>query len=372
MQYKIPFYSLAPMHEQIRGEALKALEEVYDSNRYILGDKLAKFEKEFALFCGTRFAVGVSNGLDALVISLKALGIGKGDEVIVPAHTFIATWLAVTHAGATPIPVDVNLVTNNIDPEKIKQSITKRTKAIIPVHLYGLPCPMGDVMEIARGNKLFVVEDFAQAHGAVYKGRKVGSIGHINATSFYPGKNLGALGDAGAITTNDEALYNKVLHYRNYGSVEKYKSEVQGYNTRLDEIQAAMLFLKLNRLPDWNKQRNDLARLYLSRLSRVGDLELPSLSQDVQSAFHLFVIKTRRRDALASYLKREGIETLVHYPIPPHMQRAYSGLGYKKGDFPAAEAIADACLSLPLFPGMKEEDVEVVCKGVKSFFEGEA
>ena len=358
------------MHASIRGEMMEAFESVYDSYWYILGKYLQRFEEEYAAFNKTKYAVGVSNGLDALILALKALEIGPGDEVIVPSNTYIATVLAVSHVGATPVFVEPDIATYNIDPHRIPEAITARTKAIMPVHLYGQACEMNTIMQIAKEHGLWIVEDNAQAHGATFKGRVTGSWGHINGTSFYPGKNLGAIGDAGAITTDDEDLARKVRLLRNYGSEVKYKNEVIGYNMRLDELQAALLSVKLRHLKHWTTQRQQIAAWYSEALAGVGDLILPACHPDATHVYHLYVVRTKYRDTLQQYLKNAGIGTLIHYPIAPHMQKAYAQLGFKKGDFPVSEELANIILSLPMWVGMNQFVVENVCEKIHIFYDG--
>lgn len=341
---------------------------VLDSGWYILGDQLASFERSYAKFCGTAYCLGVGNGLDALHLSLKCLGIGPGDEVIVPSNTYIATWLAVSCCGAKPVPVEPKLDTYNIDPDRIGASVTRRTKAVMPVHLYGQACEMEAIVRIAAKRGLAVVEDNAQAHGASYKGRRTGSFGTINGTSFYPGKNLGALGDGGAITTDDEALYRKAAALRNYGSTVKYRHDEKGFNSRLDELQAAFLAVKLRYLERLNRERAALAARYLKALKGVGDLVMPRIAAGATSVHHLFVVRTPHRDALARHLASKGVGTLIHYPVPSHLQKAYAGTGFKKGQFPIAEEIAGTCLSLPLHPGLPVRSAETVIAAVKGYF----
>jgi dTDP-4-amino-4,6-dideoxygalactose transaminase len=295
------------------------------------------------------------------------LDIKAGDEVIVPSNTYIASWLAVSYVGATPVPVEPNENTFNISPEKIKDAITSKTKVIMPVHLYGQACEMDAIMKLAGENNLYVLEDNAQAQGSSYNGKLTGSFGHINATSFYPGKNLGAYGDAGAVTTNDDALAEKVKVLRNYGSQKKYFNEVKGVNSRLDELQAAFLSVKINYLAQWNAERNTIANWYNEGFSSIKNVLIPQLAEGATSNYHLYVIRTERRDALAENLKKNGIGSLIHYPVPPHLQEAYRELGYKKGDFPLAEKIAATCLSLPIYPGMKKEQIERVVACIGAF-----
>ena len=363
----IPFLSFE-FHDEIRSELQIASNRVIDSGWFINGKEVAEFEEEWSKFLGCKHSVGVSNGLDALILSLKTLGIGPGDEVIVPSNTYVATALAVTHVGAKPIFVEPNIETYNIDPERIEAAISNKIKAIMPVHLYGQAAEMNAIMQIAERHGLLVVEDNAQAQGAQYKGQMTGTIGHCNGTSFYPGKNLGALGDAGAVTTNDEDLANKVRVLGNYGSQKKYYNEVIGHNNRLDEMQAAFLRVKLKHLNDWTEQRRDIAAAYLRGLQGVGDLVLPITHPESTHVFHLFVIRTKRRDELAAYLKERGIGTLIHYPVPPHLQECYKDLGFKRGDYPIAEEIAYTTLSLPIWPGMKREEVSAVCGAIADFF----
>jgi len=365
---KIPFLSFKEQNLQIKSEILQSFENFFDSGWYILGDQLKKFEAEFALYNETVYCTGVANGLDALHIALKALKIGEGDEVIVPSNTYIATWLAISYVNATIVPVEPDFLTYNIDPEKIKAAITPRTKAIMPVHLYGQACQMDKIMEIANAHSLYVIEDNAQAQGARYNGKITGSFGHVNGTSFYPGKNLGAFGDAGAITTNDKSLSEKTLIIRNYGSEKKYQNEVIGLNSRLDEIQAGFLSVKLKHLDNWTLERQRIAKQYDELLNGISGLILPETAENATHVYHLYVIRTPERDRLQTYLTEAGIGTLIHYPITPHLQEAYSHLNLKKGDFPIAEELAQTSLSIPLYPGISEREVEYVCKTIRSFF----
>lgn len=365
---KIPFLSFEHTNKLIRQDILDAFECFFDSGHYVLGSRVAQFEKEFALFNNVKYCVGISNGLDALHIALKTLGISAGDEVIVPSNTYIATVLAISYVGANPIFVEPDINTYNIDPLKIEAAITSKTKAIMPVHLYGQCCEMEAIMKIAEKYNLFVIEDNAQSQGATYNGKLTGSWGHINGTSFYPGKNLGALGDAGAVTTNDDALAKKASVLRNYGSDKKYFNEVIGHNMRLDECQAAFLSVKLPHLKKWTTQRQAIAQQYLQILNGVGDLILPFTHKSATHVYHLFVVRTKQRDALQKHMADCGIGSLIHYPIPPHLQEAYHRLGYKKGDFPIAEEIAETCLSLPMWPGMTVEMVHYIANCIKDFF----
>lgn len=366
----IPFLAFGKMNEAIKADALSTFESFVADGWYILGNRLQTFEKAYAQFSGTQYCAGVANGLDALIIALRTLGIGEGDEVIVPSNTYIASWLAVSAVGAKPIPVEPRMDTANINPDLIEAAINNKTKAIMPVHLYGQCCEMDAIMQLATQYGLFVIEDNAQAQGATYNGKVTGSFGHINATSFYPGKNLGAYGDAGAITTNDEQLYRKANMIRNYGSEKKYYNQVLGMNSRCDELQAALLSLKLPHLPNWNTERNTIATQYSQLLNGIGDLITPVIATNATSVFHLFVIRTNQRDGLQHYLQTKGIGTLIHYPVPPHLQEAYHALGYKKGQFPIAETMADTCLSLPMYPGLQSEQIAYIAHTIQSFFNG--
>jgi dTDP-4-amino-4,6-dideoxygalactose transaminase len=364
----IPFLSFEATNEAIREKMLEAYTHVFDKAWYILGERVTAFEEQYAAFNGVAHCIGLSNGLDALHLSLKALGIGPGDEVIVPSNTYIATVLAISYVGAIPVFAEPESTTFNIDPVAVEAAITSRTKAIMPVHLYGQCCRMEQIMSIAKKNKLYVIEDNAQAQGAACNDRLAGAFGDINGTSFYPGKNLGALGDAGAITTNDAELARKVKVLRNYGSQKKYFNEVIGHNMRLDELQAAFLEVKLPFLKSWTKQRQQIAAWYDEALAHVGDLVLPGIAPGCTHVYHLYVIRTKFRDQLQMHLNEQGIGTLIHYPIPPHMQDAYKHLCFKKGDFPVAEQMADTCLSIPLWPGMTQDQVRQVAEVMQRFF----
>lgn len=355
----IPFLDLKAINLRHRDELHQALDQVLDSGWLVLGSQTTQFENEFAEFCGAKFGIGVANGLDALTLVLRAWGIGPGDEVIVPSNTYIATWLAVTHNGATPVPVEPRTNTYNINPELIEQAITAKTKAIIPVHLYGQAAEMDAINAIAKKHHLKVLEDGAQAQGAQYKNKKVGSLGDAAGISLYPGKNLGALGDAGIITTNDPQLAEKLRSLRNYGSQVKYKNELIGFNSRLDELQSAFLRIKLKALDQDNLRRREIAQLYLDGLSD-ADLTLPFQISDSYTVWHLFVIAHPKRDQLSQLLREQGVGTLIHYPIPPHLQEAYMSLDLKEGTFPIAEKMHREVLSLPISPVMSNEDVQKV------------
>ena len=365
---KIPFLSFEQVNKQIKPRVMTAFEQFFDNAWYILGERVKQFENEYATFNQTKYCVGVSNGLDALHISLLALGIGADDEVIVPSNTYIATMLAVSYVGATPVLVEPNINTYNIDPLKIEDLITSKTKAIMPVHLYGQACEMDAIIALARKYNLFIIEDNAQAQGAMFNNRLTGAFGNINGTSFYPGKNLGALGDAGAITTNDKELARKAFMLRNYGSEQKYYNEIVGYNMRLDECQAAFLSIKLEYLQEWTKQRQVIASWYNDALENINNLILPKSAKGATHVYHLYVVRTKKRDELQDFLFSKGIGTLIHYPIPPHLQKAYFNLGFVKGSFPIAEAIADTCLSLPMWPGMTKNHIDYISIVIKNYF----
>lgn len=363
----IPFLSFAPMHSSIKVEMINAFEKVYDSYWYVNGESVSNFEKEYAVFNQVKNVVGVSNGLDALFLALKAVGVKEGDEVIVPSNTYIATALAVTYIGATPIFVEPNIDTYNIDPKNIELAITPKTKAIMPVHLYGQCCEMDAIMEIAKNHNLFVIEDNAQSQGSSFNNKLAGSWGHINGTSFYPGKNLGAIGDAGAVTTNDINYATKIKSLRNYGSSKKYYNEVIGHNMRLDELQAALLSVKLKYLPIWTKQRQVIASWYDELLDGLEYLVLPKVHKNATHVYHLYVVRTNQRDALQKYLAQQDIGTLIHYPVPPHMQNAYKDLGYQQGSFPIAEELANTSLSLPMYPGITKKQIKFVADKIRSY-----
>ena len=346
----------------------QAIQKTLQSGWYILGQQTANFEAAYAQFNETKHCIGVANGLDALNISLKALGIGKGDEVIVPSNTYIATVLAISYVGAKPVFVEPNSETYNIDPLSIEAKITPRTKAIMPVHLYGQACEMDKITYIAQKYNLFIVEDNAQAQGAYCGNKLTGSFGDINGTSFYPTKNLGAIGDAGAITTNNDVLADFSRTMRNYGSEKKYYNKIIGVNSRLDELQAAILQVKLPYLRRWNAQRARIADLYTEGLKNIDDLILPVLAHNCTSVWHLYVIQTSKRDALADYLKSKGIMTSIHYPVAPHLQVAYKHLKLKKGAFPIAEHLANNVLSLPIYPELRPDEIAYLIDTVRAFY----
>jgi dTDP-4-amino-4,6-dideoxygalactose transaminase len=355
----IPFLDFNALHADLKPALARAFQRVVDSNCFILGPEVESFEQEFAAYCQVKHAVGVGNGLDALFLLLKAMDIGDGDEVIVPSNTYIATWLAVSCAGALPVPVEPDAATYNIDPLAIRAALTPRTKAIMPVHLYGQPCDMDPIVELARDRGLKVIEDAAQAHGALYKGRRVGGLADAAGFSFYPGKNLGALGDAGAVATNDGDLAERVRVLRNYGSTVKYHNFVKGYNSRLDPLQAAILREKLPFLDDANARRRTIARHYIDAL-RATDLVLPTVPDWAEPIWHLFVVRSRRRDELQRALTARGIGTLIHYPVPPHLQPAYAEMNLKEGTLPVSERLHQEVLSLPLWPQLSGSQIDEV------------
>jgi dTDP-4-amino-4,6-dideoxygalactose transaminase len=350
----IPFLDLTAMHDAMRGALDGAFKRVLDSGHLILGGEVDRFEQEFAAYCSAEQAIGVGNGLDALYLILKGMGIGPGDEVVVPSNTFIATWLAVSYVGAKPVPVEPDSATYNIDPALIEAAITPRTRAIIAVHLYGQPADMDPINQVAKRHGLKVIEDAAQAHGARYKGRRVGGLGDAAAFSFYPGKNLGALGDGGAIVTRDAALAEQIRMLRNYGSRTKYHHELKGMNSRLDELQAAFLREKLTLLDGWNSQRRALADRYIAALDG-HHLVLPHVPEWAEPVWHLFVVRARDRSALQAALAERGVGTMIHYPIAPHRQPAYAEMALEEGALPLAEAIHREVLSLPLWPQMGKD-----------------
>jgi len=351
----VPFLELLPTYKELQPEFDAAYHRVMESGWYLLGKELEAFEAEFAQFCGAKYCIGCGNGLDALHLILRAYDIGPGDEVIVPAHTFIATWLAVSYAGATPVPVDVEPVYYNMDPSKIEKAITPRTKAIMPVHLYGHPADMEPINCLARKHGLKVVEDAAQAHGAVYRGARCGTLGDAAGFSFYPGKNLGAFTDAGAVVTNDPLVAEKVRKLRNYGSAVKYHHDLQGINSRIDELTAAFLRVKLQKLNEWNERRQQIAQRYLSAFATCPEIMLPQTMPECVHAWHVFVIRNPHRDWLIKSLSARGVVALIHYPIPVHLSAAYSSQGYQMGDFPVAELVASEVLSLPMGPHLSSD-----------------
>lgn len=360
----IPFLDLQSINEQHHDALVAAFDRVLRSGWYILGEEVDSFEREFASYCDAKHCVGIANGLDALTLSLLAMGIGAGDEVIVPSNTYIATWLAVSHLGAIPVPVEPNLRTYNIDPARIEAAITSRTRAIIPVHLYGQPADMARILAVAKRHGLRVLEDAAQAHGAKYDNRRIGTHGDMVSWSFYPGKNLGALGDGGAVTTNSDDLAERLRVLRNYGSKQKYHNDVVGFNSRLDELQAALLRVKLPALDIANERRSAIAHQYLDGLAGL-DLVLPEVEAFANPVWHLFVVRCRRRDEFARRLSAEGVATVIHYPVPPHMQPAYSNLKIDMDALPLARTIHNEVLSLPIGPTQTLEQTRTVINAVR-------
>jgi dTDP-4-amino-4,6-dideoxygalactose transaminase len=360
----IPALDMKSPYRELKKELDAAYVRFMESGWYVLGEETKAFESEYARYCQTRFCVGVSNGLDALHLALRALGVGSGDEVIVPSNTYIATWLAVTYAGAVPAPVEPDVRTFNIAPDLIERAITPRTKVILPVHLYGQPADMDPIVQIADQHGLKVLEDNAQAQGARYKGRRTGGLGHAAAHSFYPGKNLGAMGEAGAVTTNDPQVAEKVRVLRNYGSEVKYRNQYKGFNARIDELQAAFLRVKLQHLDTWNARRGERAQQYIEGLANCPDVIVPFVPAWAEPVWHQFVIRHPARDALQQKLTAAGIGSLIHYPIPPHLSEAYSDMGWSSGDFPVAEELARTVLSLPMGPHLTGEEAGVVVRHV--------
>lgn len=358
---QVPFLDLGRLHQPIQTQLDAAYRRVMDSGWFIMGPELAAFESEFAAYSEVKNCIGVGNGLEALHLLLRAYGIGPGDEVIVPSNTFIATWLAVSQCGAKPVPVEPDIKTYNIDPALLAAAITPRTRAIMPVHLYGQPADMDPINELAIKHGLIVIEDAAQAQGARYKGRRVGSLGHAAGTSFYPGKNLGALGDGGAVLTNDDGIANKVRRLRNYGSTVKYQHEIAGYNSRLDELQAAFLREKLKVLDECNAKRREIAATYSSLLDRCNSV-LPFIPEFSEPVWHLYVIRSKQRDALKAHLEQQGISTVIHYPTPPHQQACYPY--YVNHTLSVAEMLAREVLSLPISPVLRVEEIEQVCTAI--------
>lgn len=356
-QIKIPFINLTKQYLQIKKEIDKAIKKVLQNQQFILGEELRRFEHGLAAYLGCKYSVGVGSGTEALILSLRVLGIGKDDEVITPVYSFIATTIAITEVGAKPIFIDIDPDTYQIDINKIEEKITNKTKAILPVHIYGAPCNIDQIKKIADYYNLYLIEDSAQAIGAKFKNRKLGTFGILNCFSFYPTKNLGAYGDGGAICTNNYTLYQELRRIRNYGQVKKYHHNILGVNSRLDEIQASVLRIKLKYLDDWNKKRRAIAKLYLRELNNLN-IKTQTIIKGGISNYHLFVMEHPKRSQLQKYLTAKGIQTLIHYPIPIHLQKCYRYLGYKKGDFPVAEKLAKKLISLPMYPELTKSQIE--------------
>ncbi len=364
----IPFFDLKEQNQKLRGEYESIFSRFIENPDFVLGADVHRFEKEFARFIGTSFAVGVNSGLDALSLALRALSIGPGDEVIVPANSFIATALAVTSVGAVPVLVDAEPDRLLLDLNAVKKAVTRKTRAVIPVHLYGQPVAMKPLMDLCRKKGIYIVEDACQAHGASIGKTRCGNFGILGCFSFYPGKNLGAFGDGGMITTSDKALYEKLLLLRNYGSVVKYQHTIAGFNTRLDSLQAAILSVKLKHLAAWNRKRKVLARRYDFHLKKIRAVTILKPAAGYRSAHHLYIVRVDRRDELKEFLSQKGVGTGIHYPVPIHLQGAYRDLGKKAGTFPVSEKEAKRVLSLPIFPEMSTNDVDQVCKVINTFF----
>ena len=364
----VKFLNLKKSYSSIKNEVDQAIKRVLSSGTYILGEEVSLFEEEWSQFCEASFCVGVANGLDAITLALKAFQIGKGDEVIVPSNTYIATWIAISNVGATIVPVEPDINTYNIDVKKIEEAITEKTKAILPVHLYGQPADLDPILKLSRKYKLVVIEDAAQAHGAKYKGKIIGSHGDAICWSFYPGKNLGAFGDGGAITTNNSEIALKIKTLRNYGSPKKYINKYIGMNSRLDPIQAAVLRVKLRYLDEWNNNRNKIAKRYINELKSL-QLIMPCYSKDFYSSWHLFVVRSQFRNLLSKKLDDRGIQTLIHYPVPPHLQEAYLTEKSKFKKLPFSELIANQVLSLPIGPHQDEAETEMVISSLKDVFQ---
>jgi len=362
----IPLLDLRATYLELKAEIDLTSHRILDSGRYILGEEVEAFEKEFAAYCEAKHCIGVGNGLDALHLILRALKVGPGDEVIVPANTFIATWLAVTHTGAIPVPVEPDEHTFNLDPNRLEAALTPQTRVIIPVHLYGQPADMDPILEIAYRHNITVIEDAAQAHGARYKSRRIGSISDATAFSFYPTKNLGAFGDAGAVVTNNDNLADSIRLFRNYGSKEKYYNEIRGFNSRLDPLQAGVLRVKLKYLDEWNHRRDLVAARYLNELSEVKDLILPSIPEWAQPVWYAFVVRYPQRNQLEQALKKSDIGTIIHYPVPPHLSEAYVDGGWRVGGLPITENLSNSVLSLPIGPHLANEDVAKVIETIQS------
>lgn len=367
MTRMIPFLNMKAPYQELKDELDNVYQRIMESGWYILGEEVTAFEQEFASYCGVQHCVGVGNGLEALHLILRAYDIGKDDEVIVPSNTYIATWLAVSYAGAKPVPVEPDPRTYNLDPERVESFLTPRTRAILPVHLYGLPADMDPLLELADTYNLKIIEDAAQAQGTRYKARTSGGLGDAAGFSFYPGKNLGALGDAGAVTTFSAEVAERVRTLRNYGSKVKYYNEVKGYNSRLDEMQAAFLRVKLKHLDEWNQRRSIIAQIYMEGLADISELTLPYIPEWASPIWHIFPIRHPKRDDLRKHLIGKGVNTLIHYPVPPHLSNAYAEMKLAKGAFPISEEIADTELSLPIGPHLSVDDAKYIVEAICSY-----
>lgn len=362
---KVPFIDFSQQYQTIKDEIDAGLRDVFEKGSFILGPQEKKFEEDFARYCEVAYGVGVNSGTDALYLALAAFDINVGDEVILPTHTFIATALCVSYTGAKPVFVDIEDETYNMDPAALKKAITKKTKVIIPVHIYGQAANIQDIRDIARENNLKVVEDAAQAHGATYRSKKIGALGDVACFSFYPTKSLGAFGDGGMVVTNDQEVYEKLLMLRDYGRKGRYEHKIKGYNSRLDTVQAVVLAAKLKHLDQWNQMRNKQAARYGQLLRDVPGVVTPPVKDDRTHVFQTYAVRVKNRDKVMEGLKEKGVGVLIHYPIPLHLQEAYQELGYRRGDFPVAEAVADEILSLPMFPHITEEQVAYVSRELK-------
>ena len=362
----VPFFDLDLQHSYLADELNEAIQRVMSRGWFILGEEVESFEAEFATYCGVKHCVGVGSGTDALSLAIEACGIGLGDEVITVSHTFIGTAVAISRTKAKPVFVDIDPASYTMDPEQTARAITPRTKALLPVHLYGQCADMDPLVELAREHNLWVIEDACQAHGAIYKGQRAGSMGHLSCFSFYPSKNLGACGDGGAVTTNDQELAERLRLLRNYGQKRKYHHESMGYNSRLDELQAAVLKVKLRHLDEWNQARRKHAQYYTTLLEGY-DLACPYEASHGSPVYHLYVVRSPRREQLRNFLEKRGIDTQIHYPIPVHLQKIYASLGYSRGSLTATESIAAEVISLPMYPELTEEKIELVCEAVQLF-----
>lgn len=361
---RVDFVDLNSQYQQIKPEIEEGLKAVFNKGNFILGDEVKQFEEAFAKYCGRQFGIGVNSGTDALFLGLLSLGIGKGDEVIIPAFTYIATALAVSYTGAKVVFVDIDEDTYNITAGKIKKAITAKTRAIIPVHLYGQPADMDELLPVARENNLKVIEDAAQAHGAEYKNKRAGSIGDLGCFSFYPTKNLGAFGDGGIVTTDDPENQRRLLRLRDYGRKDRYEHIIKGYNSRLDTVQAVILRAKLKYLDRWNKLRQENARIYTELFAGCKGIITPIVRNYCTHVYHIYAVRVKNRDSVYESIRNNGIGALIHYPLPLHLQKAYSELGYQKGEFPVAEKVANEIISLPMHPFLKRPEMEFVAEQI--------
>jgi len=361
----VPFIDFSEQYQTIKNRIDKGLKDVFEKGNFILGEEEKAFEAQFAQYCDTKYAVGVNSGTDALYLALGALDISVGDEVIIPTYTFIATALCISYTGAKPVFIDIEEETYNIDPKRLEETITDKTKAIIPVHLYGQPANMDEIASIAKKHNIAIVEDACQAHGATYKGKKTGSLGDIGCFSFYPTKSLGAFGDGGMVVTNNDEVNQKIQMLRDYGRKDRYEHKIKGYNSRLDTVQAVILSAKLEYLDEWNRMRNVHANHYCQLLREIPGITIPLVTENRTHVFQTFAVRVPNRDKICEAMKKRGVSVLIHYPIPIHLQQAYSDLGYQKGDFPVSEKIAGEILSLPMFPHISKEQIEYVSTSLK-------